>query len=146
MARRPQRLRRLRDWETRLEAEMRARSAMPFAWGRHDCAMCAAGAIRAMTGVDLAKPLHGYKTARGARFRLDRHGGLGGLAEAVAVRFVMAECAPRKARRGDVVLIETERGEALGIVWLNGREAMVADEAGIEALPVALATRAWRVG
>ena len=41
---------RLRDWRTRLAAYLAAGRAKPFAYGEHDCARFAAGAVEAVTG------------------------------------------------------------------------------------------------
>jgi len=52
-------LHRLPDWRPRLVSFVNSVRARPFAYGTHDCALFAAGAVEAMTGVDLAKDWRG---------------------------------------------------------------------------------------
>jgi hypothetical protein len=74
---------RLLDWETRLSDLILERLNQPFKWGVHDCALWAADARLAVTGVDAAAGYRGtYRTAKGALRRLRRVDGVGTPAEA----------------------------------------------------------------
>lgn len=50
---------RVEDWPERLAAFIEQRRKMPFAWGSNDCALFAADAVCAITGVDLGEPFRG---------------------------------------------------------------------------------------
>jgi len=65
---------RLPDWRERLAAFVAARRETPFAWGAADCCLTSADAVCAMTGVDLAAPLRGYRSQFGACRALVRLG------------------------------------------------------------------------
>lgn len=113
----------------------------PFAWGRSDCCLFAADAVLAITAVDHAAKFRGrYKTARGARQLLEASGGVAGMVE----RAGLIEVAPLLAQRGDVVLLETEHGDALGIVGMDGKCAGQGQRHLIFE-SIERARRAWRV-
>jgi hypothetical protein len=113
----------------------------PFEWGKRDCSLFAADAVRCITGVDHAKKFRGrYKTAKGAARVIARHRGLEGLINKTGL-----EPIPKlMAQRGDVVLIDTPLGEALGVIDLRG-EAAGQGTNGIEHYPLSSVRRAWRV-
>ena len=89
---------------------------MPFAWGSNDCALFYGGAILAMTGVDLAKPWRGYSTARGARARVSKVGGL----LALALKAGLREKPRDFAQRGDGVLVSLQGRDTLGLCVGSG--------------------------
>ena len=143
-------IRRLDDWPARLRRFLEDRKRTPFAWGRNDCCLFAADAVLAITGTDAAAAWRGYRTARGAATRLDRHGGVAGLMREAAAAHGWAEILPAFARRGDVVLLvhpaPRHAVDALGIVDLSGRRAAVPDADGLAAVPLIQAVTAWRIG
>lgn len=53
---------RLTDWRSRLTRYFTEVARRPLAYGQHDCALFAAGAVEAMTGVDLAAEFRGRYT------------------------------------------------------------------------------------
>jgi hypothetical protein len=113
----------------------------PFEWGVRDCSLFAADAVLCITGTDPAKGYRGrYKTAIGAARLQKMYGGLSGLVEKAGLE----EIAPLKAQRGDVVLIDTPLGEALGVIDMSGRIAGQGPE-GITRYLLSSARRAWRV-
>ena len=90
---------RLKDWEQRLYQFVEGRRLRPFHWGKHDCALFAADAVREMTGVDLAADYRGqYRTARVAR-------AYGDLADRVDRTGLPRKSNPGFVARGDVVLM-----------------------------------------
>lgn len=103
---------RLPDWGLRLGAWLASISSAPFAYGSHDCALFAAGAIEAMTGVDHAADWRGrYKTQIGG-FRVLRRAGFGD-----HIALARSLCPPiRTPRPGDLAIIDTPLGRALGVV------------------------------
>ena len=134
-------LRRLDGWEERLALMVEVARHTPFAWGRHDCALFAADVVERITGVDLAASYRGcYRSAEGAARALRRQGH-GGLADAVAA--ALPEIQVARARRGDVVVVTAQGRPALGICL--GAQAACAGPLGLTLLPMAVATRAWRV-
>lgn len=59
---------RLPDWSRALEAYCRQLDGAPWEWGHSDCAMAAAGAVDAVTGVDVGADWRGrYGSALEAR-------------------------------------------------------------------------------
>lgn len=145
-------LRRRPDWADRLQWAVIARRQEPFRYGEHDCCLAAAALVEAMTGVDpVPGRLRAYKSADGARRRLQRHGGVAGLADHVLGQHGAKQVAPAFAQRGDVVAcsVTGDAGmgaTALGVVSLDGRWAFVpADAGGWAEAPAATWTDAWRI-
>lgn len=137
---------RLPDWEGRLGAYLRACRDMPFAYGRHDCCLFAAGAVIAMTGVDLMGEFRGrYRTARGSIRALRRHGA-GTLAATMDGK--LEPIAPAFARRGDLVLANYGLGEG-ALCVVVGREAAAVgaqgEHEGLVTIGRAQWRKAWRV-
>lgn len=130
---------RLPDWRPRLFAWLASVSRQPFVPGEHDCALFVAGAVEAMTGEDPAAALRGrYTTVRGGLRVLRREGH----ADHVAfVASLLTEIAPLMAQVGDVAVIGTHDGPALGIV--AGAEIMVVTPAGTGAVSLLAAQRAF---
>lgn len=138
-------LTRCEDWPERLDAWLGAHKATPFAWGTWDCALAACDWVLVAIGADLAEGLRGYKTARGAAGAMRRFagGGLVEVVEKVAARNGIAEVAPSYAQRGDVVLIESDRGPALGVAIETG--IVCAGPGGLVRRLRRDAVRAWRI-
>lgn len=87
-------------------------TAPGFAWGRHDCALFVAAWVRHMTGIDYASAWRGrYRSMSGAVKQIKAHGGLKALVASVWGEPVSMF----QARRGDVVLFESDQGPTLGI-------------------------------
>lgn len=144
------------DFHEKLFAAVAARRVAPFTWGTNDCALFACDVLFAATGQDFAAPFRGrYRSARGAARVLKEFSGLsaaglrraGGALAATAAKIARdhgrPEVAPLMAQRGDMVLVETEAGPALGVCL--GEAAAVAGEAGMTMCPATLWRRAWRV-
>jgi hypothetical protein len=106
-------MQRLPDWRARLGAHIAAHRTRPFAYGAHDCATFAAGAVQAVTGSDPAAGLTGYTTRAGGLRRLRRNG-LEDHVAFVASRF--AEIPVACAQQGDLAVIEAAGGLSLGVV------------------------------
>ena len=143
--------RRYENWPQLLTAAIAERADRPFAFGRHDCCLAACALVKAMTGTDLARGLRGYRSAKGARGKLDAGGGVVGLVNAVAERFAVEPVAPAFAQRGDVVVVRApvgldgEEGDALGVVDLTGLAVLVPAPVGWARAPIAAARLAWRI-
>jgi hypothetical protein len=143
-------MRRLPDWPERLDEYLQGRATAPFSWGTHDCCAFSAGAILAQTGVDIMGQLKArYKTARGAAGFISRNGGsLEAMARQIGRDFGFKEIPVAFAGRGCPVLGEVTNAEgeaepAMGIVGLDGRNALFASETGCVALPTVSCLAAW---
>ncbi len=130
------------DWPEILSEQLAAGRQRPFEWGRHDCCLFAADVVAAMTGTDYAAEFRGrYRSAGGAKRALTRYGA--GSLETTLTAKLGAPVAPRLARRGDVLLLDTEDGPALGIC--AGTHGFFAAPEGLARMPVAACRGAWRV-
>lgn len=129
------------DWEQALADYLDGKREAAFAWGVCDCAMFAAGAIKAMTGVDPAADIRGkYKSQAGAG-RAIKQRGCADLGEWVSG--ILEEIHPAHARRGDVVMDRGNLGICSGqIAYFIGEEN---GEPGLVSRPVLECERAWRV-
>lgn len=135
------RLSRLPDWQLRLEALVRERRGLAFAWGVRDCCLWGADVVAAITGRDPMADLRGaYASEEEARELL---AGLGTLRHLVTAR-VGNRTRPSLARPGDIGLtLEAGRGCIVahtGGVWMGqGADGLapVRDE-GVRI--------AWRIG
>jgi hypothetical protein len=146
-------LTRVQHWDTRaLHEFLLARASAPFAWGAHDCALFAADAIQAMTGVDIAEDFRGkYSDEAGAIAAIGEVCGGSTVADAAAYcaqKHGLAEWGmPLLARRGDLVVVRNGDGSLIaGLIHLNGRHIVAAGEKGLLRLPIRNALRAWHVG
>ncbi|WP_295560634.1 hypothetical protein [uncultured Sphingomonas sp.] len=129
-------------WETALHDYLAALSGAVFVWGRLDCALFAAGAVEAMTGVDPAADFRGrYSTPNGAVRALRRYGA-GTLEATIAARF--GEIRTAFARRGDLVLVDGMVGVCVGAdaVFIGETDG----EAGLVRFPRTSWQKAWAVG
>lgn len=127
---------RLPDWQLRFSEFVSARQNMPFAWGRNDCCVFAAEAIKAITGQDHAAEFRGiYRTVKTADRLMNEMGGL----EAIASRFLGDPVSPKMAAVGDIVMT----GNTLGVC--NGSTIIGPGKDGIAVIPMAEALKAWKV-
>lgn len=106
---------RLYNWETRLALYITRVAREGFAWGRHDCALFAAGGVEAVTGTDPAAAWRGRYDSLAAGLRLIR---AAGHADHIAAADVMFPAVPpAMVLPGDLAVVEAEDGApALGIV------------------------------
>lgn len=129
------------DWRERLISYLAETVNKPFQYGENDCALFAAGAVAAMTGVDLAAQWRGQYTGL--------EDGLNALAAAGYVSHVdiaerhFDEIAPAFAAAGDLAVLEGPAGDALGVVQGEGIYVLTAARMGV--LPLTFAKRAFRV-
>jgi hypothetical protein len=128
-----------------------ARLNTPFAWGSNDCALFAADAIQAITGVDIADDFRGkYKAKTGAVKAINSVAGGSTLADATsycAQKHGLPEYEyPLMAKRGELVLVKNADGEEIaGVVSLNGRYVFSPGETGLLSIPITNVTRAWQL-
>lgn len=131
---------RAENWPERLDAFLAAQQHRAFTWGGFDCALFAADWVLACTGVDPAAPYRGAYSDGLEAARLQRQDG--GL-EAMITAALGEPIAPAFAQRGDIVLLDAELRPTAGVCV--GWEAAAPGMIGLEFLPMARASRAWRV-
>jgi hypothetical protein len=134
-------MKRLNDWHARLVGYLHSATSTPFQYGHHDCTLFAAGAVRAMTGEDLAEGYRGRYTTLSGGLRVLRKAGYASHVDLVAS--VFEEVEPVFAVPGDLVVIESEDGDALGVV--QGEAVYVLGMAGLSLVSAERARRAFRV-
>jgi len=103
---------RAHDWPEKFVSYLNQRERAVFTWGKHahDCASFGAGWVRIALGVEPLDGLPDYSTAEEAEAIL----------ESASFAAMIDERLPRidigLAKRGDIGLIETERGDAVVII------------------------------
>lgn len=132
------------DWRVHLDSLVYERLNAPFRWGSNDCALFAADAVQATTGVDFAAKLRGYRTAREALRIISARGGL----VSIATRALGAALAPIFACTGDIALVPSSRGSKRVslAVCLSCDKAAVPGAMGLQIVPIDRALCVWRVG
>jgi hypothetical protein len=141
-------MKRYDDWPGLLDAFVASRRESPFRWGANDCCLFACDAVLIMTGEDLARGFRDcYATLHGAAKAMRNFGAssVGELADIMAERHDLRVLPPLFAQRGDIVLLDRDLGESLGIVSLHGVEVWAPAEEGLVEVPLSEAQRAWRV-
>ena len=138
---------RISNWPRALDAYVEACRHRPFTWGRHDCLLFAAGAVKAIAGADPAKGKRGkYRSEAGAQKLIHANGGWHKLITACAKGVGMKPVKTALAQRGDVVTarLGIDKRSAAGVCL--GAEAAFPGEQGLEFHPLAACHRnAWRV-
>lgn len=138
------RLTRFEDWPVRLASFIEGAEKRPFLWGEWDCCLLAADWVLAATGFDAAADFRGkYATAAGARRLIKKHGDMLTMVRSLTEAHGMREINPKMAQRGDVCLVESIHGDALG-VCIGARIACAGID-GLTDLPMPFAKAAWRV-
>lgn len=131
---------RLDDWQARLIDYVGQQTREPFAYGRNDCALFTAGAVKAMTGQDPAVGLRGYRSLKAGEKKLSEKG----FADHVAVAASMfEEVPPAMAQVGDIAVVPGDDGLALGIV--QGEAVYLLRRDGVGLVSILSAVRAFRV-
>ncbi len=134
-------IRRLPDWRGRLGAYVEQARRAPFGYGALDCALFTAGAVEAMTGVDLAEGLRGAYGSFAAGIReLRRRGYIDHLDMA---RAHFPEIPPCFAQVGDLCAVEVAEGPALGLT--QGARIFLMSAGGLVTVDLLAARTAYRV-
>lgn len=134
---------RLPDWKSRLGTYVAGQFNQPFRPGIFDCAIFAAGAVEAMTGVDLSAPFKGrYSTLEAGIEALRAAGHANHLALIIDT---FDEVHPAFAQPGDIALLDGGDHAAIGIVQGEHIYALRGDAGGVGLAPRDAMQRAWRV-
>lgn len=128
-------------WQGQLTAYAASVAAMPFDPATHHCAYFAAGAVQAMTGVDLAGKWRGRTKTVAAGLRALQRAGFDDHVALVAAYF--PEVPPAFAQMGDIAVLAADGLPALGIV--AGPVIYVLHPHGLGTVPLTDAQRAFRV-
>lgn len=137
-------MRRREGWHGALCAYIDASRRQAFSYGGEgglDCATFAAGAVQAMTGQDIADEFRGRYASFEAGIRRLREAGFIDLADIVRAHF--PEIEPAEAAAGDLVMVETPDGLALGVA--GGNRVFLLGETGLRTQPLTDARLAFRV-
>ncbi len=132
------------QWPEALASGIARAWAKPFTWGENDCCLFACDCVLGITKTDIAKDFRGYKNIDEAKIILDRFGGVGGVAEAVAQEYGVPQITALAARRGDICLIEAGHGETLGVC--AGDHILCPGLKGLVSYPLLQGIRAWKIG
>ena len=137
------------NWQSALSSYLVGCAHTPFQYGSLDCGLFVAGAIEAMTGVDVAVDLRGRYRNRTEAFAVIKalcgHATMSAVADYLASVYGLPEIPVVYAQRGDAVQLRRGRAASLGIVAMHGTEILTPYADGILRLPLSHATRAWRV-
>ncbi len=131
-------LERLPDWEFRLAEYLRWARRQPFSYGTFDCALFAAGAVKATTGYDGAAEFRGHYRTMAGSVRALRNIGAGDLEATFDSH--LPERPAVQARSGDIV----SDGENIGVC--NGIRSFFVTDNGIDARLTRDMKKAWSVG
>lgn len=129
-------------WQDRLVAHLAEVAVMPFQPGVNDCALFAAGAVAAMTGVDHAAPYRGRYATIEEGLELLRADGIEDHVALAAVH--LPEIPVSMAQAGDVAAVPVNSGMALGVVQ-GARVYVLREAGGIGTIGLTRAARAFRV-
>ena len=134
-------MQRRNDWKPRLRQYLAEQADAAFAYSDCDCGALAGGAIEAMTGENPhAKVAGKYKTMAGALRALKRLGHDDHVAYAASV---LTEIYPLYATFGDIAVVDSPDGPALGVVV--GAHIEVRAPGGRGVVPLTDAVRAFRI-
>lgn len=101
------------DWQERLSRYFESVADRRFEWGQHDCALFAASAVEAMTGVDILAEFRGQYSSRVGAAKALREIGQGTLIKTFNHRLGRWK-RPALAQRGDIVMFQNSAGICCG--------------------------------
>lgn len=137
---------RFEDWPQRLHAAIDAARTRTFDYGDFDCWLFPADCVLAMTGIDYAAELRGYKSKKDAYEIIARYGSMEAMISALVGREPIH---PAHAKRGDVMIAEVDL--APGEVGLSGAICdgtklwTPAIPRGLRSFPISAAKIAWSI-
>ncbi|KPP88746.1 MAG: hypothetical protein HLUCCO07_11985 [Rhodobacteraceae bacterium HLUCCO07] len=138
----PAPMKRLADWRPRLRRFLDWSAVRPIEPGWHDCCLFGAGALEAQTGRDLAAPWRGQYSSFAEGYRLLRRAGYTGPVEFISHH--LREEHLSAARCGDIAVVPTDDGDAVGVV--QGETVYALSQWGLALLPMDARFRFFRVG
>jgi len=136
------------NWVVLLDNYLKAKERIPFVFGANDCCLFAAGAVHAITGVDLAMAFRGkYQTEAGAIRALKKYsdGGARELMQRIAKENDLIESPFPMLARGAIALISNDGRESLGVVSLTGMHIVAPGIISMAHLPLSSAITGWNI-
>lgn len=129
---------RVDDWPNKLNRYIVANRDKPFVWGKSDCVIFVAGAVKEITGVDYMEEFRGkYDSEESAKEAL-RDLGAGSLYH--TLRTKLGNPIPAaQGKRGDVAYDDG----AVGLII--GRSAIFVGEGGYVLIPISQVKRAFHI-
>jgi hypothetical protein len=140
---------RLDTWQTRLNQYLLDNAKSDFSYGQFDCGIFAAGAIEALSGIDVAVDLRNKYSSRREAFRAIKElcgtATVEGIADYLAKKYDIPECPVLMAQRGDPVLIGSGVTSRLAIISMSGSEILATTNSGLMRYRLDQASRAWHI-
>lgn len=124
---------RVKGWDDAALAVFERHRGLPYAAGEADCFVMAQDVIEAITDVRPYPDVR-YRSDKGALLQLARRG-FPRLRDAIAALYPERPVA--LAQRGDIAVLESDKGDTLGVVWGEVVIRRVGDTLGQD--PLALA-------
>lgn len=132
------------NWPAALSLFLAEKQAQPFDWTTNNCAFFASDWIAILTGIDPAAEYRAdVDSALSAARMLATHDGIEAITEKECTARGWSEVGPRLAQRGDICIVDTGDGPAVGVC--TGERAAFAGPTGITVAPMAACRRAWRI-
>jgi len=137
---------RIQSWPQALDEYIESCRSTHFQYGRFDCAIFTAGAIRVITGTDLMEGFPFYDSKTSAYRLIKKHGSTEKMISALLPN--SRQIAPALAGRGDVVTLNLdlesgEHGPSIGICV--GVKFVTTALAGIVFSDISRVASAWRI-
>lgn len=144
-------MRKLKDWVPRLERTFKEAKFKTFDVREFNCCTFAADCVEAQIGIDPIKDWrHEFKNVRTACRFFKNLAGSSFMTAAyqVAANIGAKEIRPTYVQRGDVVIAENEaKEEIFAVIDLSARWVIgVRPDKGLQAEPLSVIKRAWRIG
>lgn len=136
------------NWVKKLMKVIKDRRTSKFKWGEFDCVLFACDCVKAMTANDPAKEFrNNYSTKKEALQEIKNYGE--NLEEAVNTicnekEYFSVIDNVNFAHRGDLALVETDNGDALGII-LEGDVILPATDSGLLRENLNRVKKCWRI-
>ena len=134
------------DWQTKFYAYCNSKQSVKFKYGSHDCVKFSAGAVKAMTRLDVLAKIGSYKSLREGKALIDSYGGLFRATHYCVTEYPIAAVPVGEAVTGDVVGFLNDKGnEQIGIMYDLGSIISVA-KTGVIYIPAhSRVKRCWSV-
>jgi hypothetical protein len=137
------------DWPKRLTDYLISVQDAPFEYGNFDCLCFVAGAIEAMTGVDIMADFRGRYTSHLQAMRIAKSVyGTSNVPDTLAAMMCQRgwqALSPLLAQRGDVVLVRINDRIVCGIIHPSGKEAVAITNEGLWRFSLKNVKRAWGI-
>ena len=137
------------NWEHFLDEFIFKRQNSTFQYGSNDCGLFVADCVERITGVDIAEEFRGRYSTKNGCYQLLKEFSGGGVDETfqkLSKSYGFHEINTNYAGRGDIVLVEGEMGDAVGIVDMTGEQVAIPARKGLIYFPMIAIIKAWRVG